>query len=75
MLKLPSPIKYANDHPWIYVVLAFLLLIAVWTTFIILAVKSRPLYQNTSAACTLKEHRHSCPLPVLIPPQRLDQHS
>ena len=37
-----SPIKYANDHPWIYVVLAFLLLIAAWTTFIILAVKNRP---------------------------------
>lgn len=29
-------------HPWIYVVLAFLLLIGAWTTLITLAVKHAP---------------------------------
>ena len=31
-----------KNHPWIFVVLAFALVIGVWTTFIILANKNRP---------------------------------
>ena len=35
-------IGFLNRHPWIYVVLAFALLIAGWTTIILLANKHRP---------------------------------
>ena len=34
-------IRYTNDHPWIYVVLAFAILIAAWTTLIVIAVNNR----------------------------------
>jgi hypothetical protein len=35
-------IGFLNRHPWIYVVLAFGLLIGGWTTLVIIASKHRP---------------------------------
>lgn len=35
-------IGFLNRHPWIYVVLAFGLLIGGWTTLVIIATKHRP---------------------------------
>lgn len=35
-------ISFLNRHPWIYVVLAFGLLIAAWSTLISLAVEHTP---------------------------------
>lgn len=35
-------VAFLNRHPWIYVVLAFSLLIGAWTTFIVLASKHAP---------------------------------
>lgn len=37
-----SMISFLNRHPWIYVVLAFGLLIAAWTSLISLAVDHTP---------------------------------
>ena len=37
-----SVISFLNRHPWIYVVLAFGLLIAAWSTLISLAVENSP---------------------------------
>ena len=34
--------SFLNRHPWIYVVLAFLLLISAWSALITLAVKNSP---------------------------------
>ncbi len=34
--------EFMSRHPWIYVVLAFVLLIAAWSTLITLAVKHSP---------------------------------
>jgi hypothetical protein len=34
--------SFLNRHPWIYVALAFLLLIGAWSTLITLAVKNSP---------------------------------
>ncbi|MGD7653291.1 MAG: hypothetical protein ACQCXQ_08765 [Verrucomicrobiales bacterium] len=36
---MKSIITFLNRHPWIYVVLAFALLIAAWSTLITIAVK------------------------------------
>ena len=33
---------FVSRHPWIYVVLAFMLLIAAWSTLISIAVKHSP---------------------------------
>lgn len=35
-------LKFLNRHPWLYVVLAFLLLILAWSTLITVAVKFQP---------------------------------
>jgi hypothetical protein len=35
-------VSYLNRHPWIYVVLAFGLLIAAWSTLISIAVEHTP---------------------------------
>ena len=35
-------IRFLNRHPWIYVVLAFGLLIGAWTTIILISSKHRP---------------------------------
>jgi hypothetical protein len=35
-------IAYLNRHPWIYVLLAFALLIGAWSALISLAVKHKP---------------------------------
>jgi hypothetical protein len=34
--------SFLNRHPWIYVVLAFVLLITAWSALITLAVKNSP---------------------------------
>ena len=34
--------NFLNRHPWLYVVLAFLLLIAAWSSLITITVKFRP---------------------------------
>lgn len=34
--------SFLNRHPWIYVVLAFVLLISAWSALITLAVKNSP---------------------------------
>jgi hypothetical protein len=35
-------LSFLNRHPWIYVVLAFVLLISAWSALITLAVKNSP---------------------------------
>lgn len=35
-------ISFLNRHPWIYVVLAFAVLIGAWSALISLAVKNKP---------------------------------
>lgn len=35
-------ISFLNRHPWIYVVLAFAVLIAAWSALISIAVKNKP---------------------------------
>jgi hypothetical protein len=37
-----QPSSFLNRHPWIYVVLAFVLLISAWSALITLAVKNSP---------------------------------
>jgi hypothetical protein len=34
--------SFLNRHPWIYIVLAFVLLISAWSALITLAVKNSP---------------------------------
>lgn len=33
---------FLNRHPWLYVVLAFMLLIGAWTTLFIITMKNQP---------------------------------
>jgi uncharacterized membrane protein YdbT with pleckstrin-like domain len=39
MEKRPN---FLNRHPWLYVVLAFLVLIAAWGTLIVITMKNQP---------------------------------
>ena len=40
--KKKSMLSTLNRHPWIYVVVAFSVLIAAWATLIAIAIKNRP---------------------------------
>lgn len=42
MNNTPEQPSFLNRHPWIYVVLAFVLLISAWSALITLAVKNSP---------------------------------
>ena len=39
---MKTPAKFLSRHPWLYVVLAFLLLIGAWSTLIFIASKHSP---------------------------------